>query len=84
DFFSKLFNILLLWGGAYLVMQRELTIGELLSFYALFGYLTPPMLSIISANKGIQEALIAADRLFEILDLDNELVSKKHLAVKQE
>ncbi|MFX5756309.1 peptide cleavage/export ABC transporter, partial [Acinetobacter baumannii] len=65
-------------------MQRELTIGELLSFYALFGYLTPPMLSIISANKGIQEALIAADRLFEILDLDNELVSKKHLAVKQE
>lgn len=84
DFFSKLFNILLLWVGAYLVMQRELTIGELLSFYAVLGYLTPPMLAIISSNRGIQEALIAADRLFEILDMDNELVANKPLAIKQE
>ena len=56
DFFSKLFNILVLWIGAFLVMQRKLSVGELLSFYALLGYLTPSILSVIATNKGIQES----------------------------
>lgn len=72
EFFTRLFTILLLWLGAYFVIQRELTPGELLSFYALVGYFTGPASSLISANKSIQEALIAADRLFEIIDLETE------------
>ena len=46
--------------------------GELLSFYALVGYFTGPATSLIGANKNIQDALIAADRLFEIIDLETE------------
>lgn len=72
EFFTRLFTILLLWLGAYFVIQRELTPGELLSFYALVGYFTGPASSLIGANKSIQEALIAADRLFEIIDLETE------------
>jgi ABC-type bacteriocin/lantibiotic exporter with double-glycine peptidase domain len=53
-------------------MSRELTSGELLSFYALIGYFTGPASSLIGANKSIQDALIAADRLFEIIDLETE------------
>lgn len=43
-----------------------------MSFYALIGYLTGPVSSLIGMNKTIQNALIAADRLFEIMDLEVE------------
>src|SRR3989339_7805 len=44
----------------------------LFSFYALVGYFTGPATSLIGANKNIQDAIIAADRLFEIIDLETE------------
>ena len=72
DFVTRLFTILILWAGAYFVIKRELSPGELLSFYALIGYFTGPANSLIGANKSIQDALIAADRLFEIIDLEIE------------
>ena len=72
DSITKLFTIIILWAGTYFVINRELTAGELLSFYALIGYFTGPAASLIGANKNIQDALIAADRLFEIIDLETE------------
>jgi len=69
---ARLFTIILLWTGSYFVIQREITPGELLSFYAIIGYLTGPVAQLIGANKQIQNALIAADRLFEIMDLERE------------
>lgn len=72
EFFTRLFTILLLWSGSYFVINRELTAGELMSCYALIGYFTGPASSLLVANKNIQDALIAADRLFEIIDLEIE------------
>ena len=69
---AQLFTIILLWIGSYYVIDREITAGELMSFYAIIGYLTGPAASLIGANKEIQNALIAADRLFEIMDLERE------------
>lgn len=72
EFVTKIFTIIILWAGSYLVIERQLTPGELLSFYALMGYFTGPAASLIGANKNVQDALIAADRLFEIIDLETE------------
>lgn len=72
EFITRLLTIILLWVGAGYVLDNTLTPGELLSFYALIGYFTGPAASLIGANRSIQEALIAADRLFEIMDLDRE------------
>ncbi|HKK75423.1 MAG TPA: peptidase domain-containing ABC transporter [Saprospiraceae bacterium] len=77
ELFSRLFTILLLWAGAGFVLQKLITPGELLSFYALIGYFTGPASSLISMNKTIQNALIAADRLFEIIDLESETGENK-------
>jgi ATP-binding cassette, subfamily C, bacteriocin exporter len=74
---SRLFTIILLWAGSGFVLDKELTPGELLSFYALIGYFTGPASSLIGANRTIQDALIAADRLFEILDLEREATENK-------
>ncbi len=43
-----------------------------MSFYALNGHLTPPVLGLIAANRQVQDALVAADRLFEVLDLEQD------------
>ncbi|UYQ94929.1 peptidase domain-containing ABC transporter [Chitinophaga horti] len=74
---SGLFTVLLLWIGSTFVLRHLLTAGELLSFYSLMGYFTGPVVSLIGMNKLMQDALIAADRLFEIMDLDIETPANK-------
>ena len=74
---SQGFTIILLWVGTTFVISNELTAGELFSFYALIGYFTGPAGRLIGANKTIQDALIAADRLFEIMDLEREKTEHK-------
>ena len=76
NFFSRVFTIIVLWSGSYFVLSNELTPGELMSFYAILGYFTGPLSSLIGVNKTIQNAFIASDRLFEIMDLDEEQENK--------
>jgi ATP-binding cassette subfamily B protein len=72
QFTSRIFTIILLWVGAGYVLQGSITPGELLSFYAIIGYFTGPVSELVGMNRVIQDAMIAADRLFEIMDLDKE------------
>ena len=67
---SRLFTIVLLWVGAIMVLDQTITAGELMSFYAIIGYFTDPVSNLVGANKTYQNARIAADRLFEIMDLE--------------
>lgn len=84
SFLASIFTIVLLWLGSNFVLDGEITTGELFSFYALIGYFTSPVASLIGMNKTIQNALIAADRLFEIMDLEREETTKKMLLTKDQ
>lgn len=77
QFLSSVFTITLIWIGSGYVIDRNITPGELFSFYALIGYFTSPVASLIGMNKTAQNALIAADRLFEIMDLEREETENK-------
>ena len=77
ELLSRIYTIILLWIGCYFVVDNTITPGELLSFYAILGYFTSPAAGLIGMNKSIQNALIAADRLFEIMDLEVELEENK-------
>ncbi|WP_242203387.1 peptidase domain-containing ABC transporter [Aestuariivivens insulae] len=83
NFIAQLFTVVLLWSGSCFVIKREITVGELMSFYAIIGYFTGPVASLIGANKQIQNALIAADRLFEIMDLEVEESENKIMLSKE-
>ena len=72
ELIAQVLTIVLLWIGAGYVLDNQITPGELFSFYTLIGYFTGPAASLIGANKVIQDAVIAADRLFEIMDLEIE------------
>lgn len=66
------FTICLLWFGGSLVLKGEISIGELISFNALLAYFIEPVGRLINLQPQLQEAIVASDRLGEILDLELE------------
>ncbi len=77
SFITQGFSVILLWVGAALALQNQISPGELLAFYAVLGYFTGPVSEIIYFNQSLQDAMIASDRLFEIFDLEQEDASGK-------
>jgi ATP-binding cassette subfamily B protein len=72
DFVTRVFVVIILWTGCYFVFRDFLSKGELLSFYAMISYFTAPVLSLLTTNRNICDAFIAADRLFEIMELETD------------
>lgn len=66
------FGILILWIGGYFTLKGDITIGTLISFNALLIYFIEPIERVINLQPKIQSAVIAAERLCEILDLEKE------------
>lgn len=77
SFTSTTFTVILLWSGSAFVLDKIITPGELLSFYSIIGYFMGPVASLIGMNKTLQDARIAADRLFEIMDMEQEPVENR-------
>lgn len=65
-------GITILWYGGHRVMSGALTIGELMFFHSLLGYLLEPLGRLASVNVQIQDGLTAVDRLYQVLDLELE------------
>ena len=82
QFVSTSITIAVLWMGSALVIDKELTPGTLMVFYSLISYVISPIGSLISSNQTIQDALIAADRLFQIMDLEREQDDSKKIELK--
>lgn len=62
-----------LWYGGYQVMQGLMTPGELMAFFTLLITISGPIKSLSKLSSTIQKALAAADRIFEIIDLEIEI-----------
>lgn len=84
QFVSTGITIAILWLGSILVIDQELTPGTLMVFYSLVGYVVSPIGSLISSNQTIQDALIAADRLFQIMDLEQEQDEEQKIILEPE
>ena len=69
---TQLFTIGILWIGSHYTINKELTPGELISFFAIITYITTPISSLITSNKQVHNAFVAADRLFELMDLKSD------------
>jgi len=77
-------TVAVLWIGSKSVIQQEITPGTLMLFYSLIGYVLGPVGKLIDSNKTIQDALIAADRLFQILDLEREEDDSLKICLEQD
>ncbi|GIW55097.1 MAG: lipid A export permease/ATP-binding protein MsbA [Nitrospiraceae bacterium] len=62
----------IVWYGGYLVIHDAMTPGSFFSFLAAMFMAYTPIRKLSGANNTIQQALSAAERVFEVLDLDTE------------
>lgn len=62
----------IIWYGGYLVIHDEMTPGAFFSFLAAMFMAYTPIRRLSGANNTVQQALAAAERVFDVLDLPNE------------
>ena len=72
DFTELTGGIVILWVGAYNVIKGNLSVGQLITFSSLLGYFLDPVKNLINLQPQMQTAIVAAERLGEILDLEPE------------
>ena len=73
NFLNKLSALLVLWVGAYLVLAGELTLGQLIAFRIIAGYVTGPLLRLAQIWQNFQATALSLERLSDILDTPQEV-----------
>jgi len=68
SFMQSLSGALVLGIGAYMVVQGTMTLGTLVAFMAYIVSFYDPMRRLTEVDNTFQQAIAAADRIFELLD----------------
>jgi len=69
---SKVSTVLILWLGATLVIEGELSVGQLIAFNMLAGRVSDPILRLVRLWQDFQQAGISVRRLGDILNTPAE------------
>ena len=72
SFLNKLSTLLVLWVGAYLVLQSKLTLGELIAFRIIASYVTSPLMRLSQLWQQFLETGLSIERLGDILNHTEE------------
>lgn len=67
-FLQNVFNLAILWVGAYYVMQHEITVGELIAFQMMAGQLIAPIMRLVSMWQYFQQTRVSMERLGDIMN----------------
>ena len=68
DFLTNFSTLIILWFGAKLVIDHQLTIGQLIAFQMLSGRVTSPLLRLVQLWQNLQQVLLSVDRIGDILN----------------
>lgn len=69
---GKLVTVITLWLGARLVIEGELTVGQLIAFNMLAGRVSQPIMRLAQLWSGFQQVGISVQRLGDILNTRTE------------
>ena len=75
-------EVVIIWVGAINVLKGNMTVGSLISFNALLAYFLGPIRNLIDLQSQMQTAVVASERLGEILDLEIEKNEKEQNKLK--
>jgi ATP-binding cassette, subfamily B, bacterial MsbA len=68
EFLSLMGSVIVLGAGAVMVIKEQISLGILVAFISYIAFLYAPIRRIIDIDNIIQEAIAAAERIFELLD----------------
>ncbi len=71
-FFFSMFNLVILWIGAYNVMEGAISVGELIAFQMIAGQLIAPIMRLINQWQYFQQIRVSMERLGDIMDEETE------------
>ena len=69
---QKLSQLLVLWVGSSLVLNGTMSLGQLIAFRIISGYVTQPMLRLSGIWQSIQELKVSFERLADVVDTPEE------------
>ena len=72
SFLNQLTSLLTLWVGAFLVIQGDLTIGQLIAFRIISGYVVGPLLNLATSWQTFQSVALSLERLSDVIDAKAE------------
>ena len=72
NFLNELTGLLTLWVGAFLVIKGELTIGQLIAFRIISGYVIGPLLRLATSWQQFQQVALSIERLSDVVDAKAE------------
>lgn len=76
-YISKLVTVATMWLGAKLVIDGELTVGQLIAFNMLAGHVATPVMRIAQLWTDFQQVGISVERLGDILNARTEPSTQK-------
>lgn len=83
-FLQLIGGVVILWVGASEVLRGNMTVGQLIAYNALLAYFLEPIQNLINLQPMIQSAVVASERLGEILDLEVERATSEEKKIKAE
>ena len=80
---QKISQLFVLWVGARMVLDGSLTLGQLIAFRIISGYVTQPILRLSTIWQDIQELKVSFDRLADVIDSpkENNTVEKNKITI---
>ena len=74
---SKLTSAAIMWMGALMVVDHQMTVGELIAFNMLAGQVSSPILRLAQLWDDFQQIGISMSRLGDVLNAHTEMESSK-------
>jgi ATP-binding cassette subfamily B protein len=65
-------DVAVLWVGIYMVIDQKLSLGQLIAFRILAGYVTSPLLRLAQSWQNFQEAALSMNRLGDVANRARE------------
>ena len=75
EFVSGCSTLALYWYGSCLIFSGKMTLGQLISFVTLSGFFLDPLKRLLTMQLYLQEVSVAAERLGDIIDMEEESCS---------
>ncbi len=72
NFISGCGTLALYWIGSLMIFDGKISLGQLISFNTLSGFFLGPLRRLLTMQLHLQEVMISAERLTDIIDMEEE------------
>lgn len=79
DLISGIGTLALYWVGSFMIFDGKITLGQLISFNTLSGFFLGPLKRLLTMQLHLQEVMISAERLTDIIDMEEECPDEENL-----